>query len=295
MSDYDEWPPRMNYPPPMMSDHWQRELIHIAGLSPNGLPILRLEWGSVCTWTPYVKDLKYLHRTDENQTGWRIDIRDQASGTVVRSLKLPFKVDTLQLEQARECGPTEVAGLPFPLMEKVEIGIPRWWISRWIPPGIIGPWDDARRRVMGQVQDDLDMGPMPREGLYYLGFHSMWTHKPDHCCRRARGNRQKCFGFYRPPSDLDMLYVKEMWDHETKQPLTHNWQEAADEATIQRNLLRLTDAHTGRSKKEREEMKARIRDTFKTTKARFTARKGVDTFIFTPYDKIMSGTVVGSN
>lgn len=92
-----------------------------------------------------------------------------------------------------------------------------------------------------------------------------------------------------------MLYVKEMWDHETKQPLTHNWQEAADEATIQRNLLRLTDAHTGRSKKEREEMKARIRDTFKTTKARFTARKGVDTFIFTPYDKIMSGTVVGSN
>lgn len=293
MNNYDTWPPPANFPPPMVSDRWQRELIHIAGRSPNGLPILRLEWGSTCTWTPSVRDLKYLHRTDEKQIGWRVDIRDQSSGTTVRSVELPFRVDTLKLEQARECGPTEVAGLPFPRMEKVEIGVPRWWISRWIPPGIIGPWDDARKRVMGKVQDDLDMGPMPREGLYYLGFHSMWTHRKDKCCRAARARREKCFGFYRPPADIDMLFVAELWHNEKSQPLTHNWQEAADEATIQRNLLRLTDAHAERSKQERDDMKRRIRDTFKTHKAQFTARKGVDTWIFTPQDKIMPGTVIG--
>lgn len=290
--ELNDWPPRKNFPPPPISDRWQRELIQIAGRTPNGMPHLRLEWGGTCTWTQYTPEIKYLHRRDTEQAGWIIDIRDKDSGNVVRSVRLPLKTDTYQMEQAREHGPTEVAGIPYAVTKVVEIGIPRYWISQYSPPELLGPWGECRDRIKRNVRSDADMGPAPREGFYYLGFHGLWTHDSGRkCCQRARDSKSKCFGYYRPPAELDMMYIAALWK-ENLEDYRHDWREAPDEATMAKNLGRLVDKHQEVGRREREEMKLRIKDAFRTHKAQFTSQKKRDTWVFTPADKRMPGTII---
>jgi len=283
MNPLDIWPPQQNFSPPPITDRWQRELVRIAGLTPNGLPKLRLEWGSTATWTPYTSALKYLAYSRDRQVGWAIDYTDRDTGRWIRTRKFDLKVGSNTMDRARtEVKLGEVAGLPYPLMlYKEEIGIPRFWISQWFAPTLIGSWEEARRRVLDEVRNPAaDMGAFPREGIYYLGFHPIWVHERGRrCCDKAKEERRKCFGLFRPPSDLDMLYVESLWRKNLDEPYRHDWTEAPDELTMYQNLKRLADAHEKRSEKEREEMRLRIRDAYKSHKAKFTSRKGVDTFI----------------
>lgn len=276
-----DWPPRENYPPPPITDRWQRELIRIAGLNPYGGPKLRLEWGSSCTWTPYTKALKYLAYRRDRQIGWTIEYKDKDTGIVIRTRRFGLAVTASQMDKARaEVHHGEIAGLPFPdMLYNEEIGIPRWWIAQWFAPALIGPWDEARRRTL-DIHPEAEMGSFPREGIYMPGFHPIWEHDPGRkCCEEAKDRRGKCFGHYRTPSELDILYVESLWRQNLDEPYRHDWTEAPDELTMYQNLKRLADAQADRSAKEREEMRLRIRDAYKTHKARFTSRKKVDTFI----------------
>lgn len=290
MSTYNEWPPPQNYPPPQITDRWQRELVRIAGWTPNGLPKLRLEWGSTCTWTVHTKDLKYLHRRQDRQIGWTIDYKDRDFGSVLRTRKFGLRVSTEMMDRARsEVHLGEVASLPYPdMLYGEEIGIPRWWIAQWFAPSLVGSdtWAEARQRIR-EIRADVDMGAFPREGLYYLGFHPIWDHDSGRkCCSTAKDERRKCFGHYRPPAELDLLYVESLWKKNRDEPYRHDWTEAPDDLTMYQNLKRLAEANADRTAKEREEMRLRIRDTYNTHKARFTSRKGVDTFIIHRPDNV---------
>jgi len=279
---YDIWPPPRNFNPPQGCDWFQRQLINIAGLTPNGLPMLRLEWGSICTWTPFTRALKYLHRVIlQEQIGWHVDVCD-SSGRTVKTLTYPLKKEFGKLKAMLPDG--EEYGLPYPQMVyNQEIGVPRWWVSQYTPPEIIGPWDEARRRVMGTFGhpgQEADMGPMPREGFYFLGFHGIWRHVSHLCCERAKLERRKCFGLYREPSDLDLEYVQALWRRNYAETHTHDWRESPTPEAMRKNLMRIADTDKELKAKEREAMRLRIRSAFNTHKQRFTSRKGKSTWIF---------------
>lgn len=279
---FDTWPPPRNFNPPSGCDWFQRQLIQIAGLTPNGLPMLRLEWGSVATWTPYTRALKYLHRVvKEEQIGWHVDAHD-SSGRIVKTLTYPFKKEFGKLKAILPDG--EEYGLPYPQMiYNQEIGIPRWWISQYTPPEIIGPWDEVRRRTIenfGHPGQEADMGPMPREGFYFLGFHCIARQVPHVCCERARLERNRCFHLYREPSELDLEYVKALWQRNYSEAHTHDWREAPSAETMRKTLTNIVDANKELQKKDREAMKLRIKDAFNSHKQRFTSRKGKSTWIF---------------
>ena len=282
MNPYDEWPPPPGLPPPAVSDRWQKELVRIAGLTPTGLPHLRLEWGGTCTWTPATKDLKYLHRTQDRQIGWLLDIKD-SQGRVVRRRKFPMRISDTVMDRARaEVGLGEYAGLPYPeMLLNEQIGIPRFWISQFVPPSLVGPWDEVRHRVRDNagVGSGSDPGAFPREGMYYLGFHPIWDHdNARKCCALARERRGTCFGYYRPPSEVDTMYCAVLW-RENLQDYRHDWRDAPTPEEMRKNLMRLVDKHQEVEKKQREESKLRIRDVFKTHEGRFRSRKGVNRFI----------------
>lgn len=279
---YDQWPPERNYSPPLGCDWFQRELIRLAGLAPNGLPILRLEWGGTCTWTPYTKALKYLHRRVlQRQIGWHVDVRD-SSGRTVKTLTYPLRKEFGKLKAMLPDG--EEYGLPYPQMEyNQEIGICRFWVAQYTPPEIIGPWEEARYRVrqnLGHPGQEADMGPMPREGLYFLGFHCIARVVPHICCERAKAESRTCFHLYRDPSELDLEYCKALWQRSYAENHTYDWRQAPTPEAMAKNLMRIADDKKEIARKERDEMKLRIRDAFKTTKDRYTSRKGKSTFVF---------------
>jgi len=269
--ELDEWPPRRNYPPPLGIEKWQRELNRVAGFAPNGMPHLRFEWGCITTWTPYVKELKYLQRRDEVQTGWGVHVFGPDS-RIIRTLRFGLKADIPQ--------PSETYGIAFAIMEQIEIGIPRWWISQYTPPSLIGPWEEPRQKVLEEHGSKADMGSFPGEGMYYLGFHGLWHHEGRKCCELAKKqNGRKCFGYFRMPTELDILYVSSLWQSMERDVKDYDWTESADDRTMYRILKQLNDRHEKENKADREAMKARIRDTFKTHRGRLTARKGRDTFL----------------
>src|SRR5258708_37401373 len=113
-SELDIWPPKQNYMTPACMHRWQRELIDIAGLSPTGLPILRLEWGSTTTWTSRNRDLKYLQRKQERTIAWGVNVHN-ASGGVIKTLR--FSLDAKNIPQ-----PDKIYGLAYPINIEEEIG-----------------------------------------------------------------------------------------------------------------------------------------------------------------------------
>jgi len=276
---YDIWPPVKNFNPPPGTDWFQNSLNQIAGLAPNGLPLLRLEWGSTCQWTPESPYLKYLQRVIEaEQIGWLVDVRD-SSGRITKTLKIPCRKENGQMKATIPDG--EEYGLPYPWMVyNQEIGIPRHWVSQYIPPEIIGPWDEVRRRIKQNFGDKADIGPYPRQGFYFLGMHCIARRVPHQCCARAKQENRTCFHFYREPSELDLEYIKARWQQNYNASHTHDWREAPDETQMRRNLMRIIDAKQDIAKKEREEMKLRIRDAFQTHKAQFNSRKQKNTWVF---------------
>ncbi len=281
-SPFDVWPPERNFNPPPGGEWFQRELTRIAGLTPNGLPMLRLEWGSICTWTPYTKTLKYLQRRVlEEQVGWYMDVKGK-DGKVIKTLSFPLKKEFGKLKAILPDG--DEYGLPYPRMEyNQEIGVPRWWVSQYTPPEIIGPWEEVRQRVkrtLGHPGQEADMGPMPREGFYFLGWHCIARIVPHICCARAKREHRQCFHLYREPSELDLEYVRALWSRNYADTHDYDWRSAPSAEAMQKNLMRIADSKKELARKEREEMKLRIRDTFNTHKQRFTSRKGKSTFIF---------------
>lgn len=266
----NEWPPKQNYMPPPISSRWQRELINLAGRAPNGLPHLRLEWGCTTTWTPDVKELKYLQRRDTVQTGWGIHVHD-SEGRVVQTLHFGLK-DSLPLPQPSH-------GKVFAITEDIEIGIPRFWISQYIPPDLVGNWEEARKRVLEKVGSHADMRGRPNQGMYYLGFHGIWEHDSGRkCCEEAKTYRRKCFGHYRDPSDLDLLYCSHLWKSMKDHHWKYDWTQSADAETMNNTLDRLLSRHEKEEQKDYEAMRLRIRDAFKSHRGEFTSRKGRDTF-----------------
>lgn len=258
----DEWPPARPYSPPSVSSRFQKELIRIGGLAPNGMPILRLEWGGTCTWTPYVQELKYLQRRDKIQTGWLVDVRD-AAGNVVKTLKYGLRADLPE--------PSETYGLARPICQTIEIGIPRWWISQYQAPGIVGldSWDEARKRERDSLRLAADQGPAPREGFYYLGFHGIWR-TTTACCERAKEERRKCFHWYREPSDVDLLYVESLWRQHEQDLITCSWQDTPDDGTMLRILRRISNKREAEDAAWRADLKLRLRDVFNTFRKRIT-------------------------
>jgi hypothetical protein len=272
--EYDIWPPRQNFQPPLIVTRWQRELNLVAGFAPNGWPMLRLEWGSTCTWTNKTRDLKYSYSKRERQTGWGVHVYDK-SGNIIKTLQYGLKDNVPE--------PNKRYGCAFPINIKEEIGIPRFWISKYEPPSLIGDWNASRQNVLTNTNKTQDMGDAPNEGMYYIGYHMIAYHGSDGsgkmCCDKAKEERRKCIGLYRDPSDLDILYCSVLHQQATIEQKTHNWTEAADENTMRKVLMNLNQKKEDQTAKEREEMKLRIRDTFRTHRAKLTSRKGRDTFI----------------
>lgn len=268
---YDDWPPKENHQPPIISNRWQNELNRLAGFAPNGYPHLRLEWGCTTTWTAANKDLKYLYKRQTRQTGWGVHVYNDA-GEQIKTLRFKLN-DNIP-------PPDKNYGVAFPINIEEEIGIARYWISQYIPPSLVGPWDEARFRTINK-NPNADMGSFPREGMYYLGFHLLCRHDPK-CCTKAKDEKRKCFGYFRPPSDLDILYVSSLIKERDRDPAAHDWTESASDNDMYRTLKNLNNSRNERLEKEREEMKLRIRDAFKTHKGRFTSRKGKSSFIFLP-------------
>jgi hypothetical protein len=283
-SPYDEWPPKQAHRAPLISSRWQDELNRIAGFAPNGWPRLKLEWGGTATWTPYVRNLKYLYAVQTKTTGWGVHVKNDA-GDVISTLTFP--VDSRDIPE-----PSPRYGIAFPLTEEEEIGIPRFWITQYTPPSLLGSWEEARFKVNTESHGKLDMGQRPNEGMYYLGFHGIWHHEGGECCKAAQLERRKCFGYFREPSDLDMLYVKSLWREMEAEGYQHDWTESAQEKHMLKQLQKMYDDKQKVSKQERTAMKLRIRDAFKSHKAKITSRKGKDTWIFTPYDNNMPGTSI---
>lgn len=270
---YNIWPPSESFPCPSIVSRRQRELNLVAGFAPNGYPMLRLEWGSTCTMSETNADLKYYYSTRERQTGWGVHVFDSA-GNVIRTLNFTMKDKVPEPDKYRGCA--------FPIMIKEQIGIPRFWISQYIPPTLIGPWDEVRGRVLTNTNAKADIGEYPRHGFYWRGFHMLAQHGPNGsgvtCCTKANDGRVKCFGLYREPSELDILYCSELHKQATLNQDSHSWMEAADDTTMRKVLMNLNNKKEETAAKEREEMKLRIRDAFRTHRGRYTARKGVDTF-----------------
>lgn len=204
-----------------------------------------------------------------------------SEGRVVATKRYPFSKGSNSI-------PLPVDGaIAFPIYEKVEIGIPRFWIAQYYPPTLVGSWEESRRRVIANFGSHADMGPMPTEGIYYLGFHGLWSHDPSRkCCSEAVENRRKCFGFYREPSELDILYVESLYAQLKDEAPSHDWTQTADEKGMYKTLKNLNNNKDNTEAKKRDEMKLRIRDAFKTHKARYTTRKGKDTWIFTPHGNV---------
>lgn len=272
-SQLDKWPPVSNFSPPLISPEWQRKLNQIGGFARTGMPLLRLEWGSTCTWTNTNRDLKYLQRRDTKQVAWGVHVKNP-SGEVIKTLRLGLKANIPE--------PSEVYGMAFPITEEIEIGIPRWWISSYTPASLIGPWDEARYRLLSKIDSRADIGLFPQEGMYYLGFHLLAIHGSDgsgrRCCDKATEERRKCFGYYREPSELDILYVTAL-HNQAMDAIKGDWTKTADEKTMYQVLKNLNNTKENQSIKEREEMKLRIRDAFKSHKGRFTSRKGKSSWV----------------
>lgn len=275
----DVWPPERNFNPPTGVDWFQRRLNQIAGFAPNGLSMLRLEWGSTCQWTPTMSYLKYLQRTiEKEQIGWCVDVRD-SSGRIIKTLQIPCRKENGKMKATIPDG--QEYGIPYPWMVyNQEVGIPRFWISQYLPPEIIGPWDEVRRRIKTNFGDKADIGPYPREGFYFLGLHCIARRVPHLCCEKAKQENRTCFHFYREPGEIDLEYVRALWQRNYNENHTHDWREAPTPEIMAKNLMRIADSKKDIDRKEREEMKLRIKDAFRTTKARYTSRKGKSTFIF---------------
>src|SRR5258706_15964208 len=151
----NQWPPEI-ISPPAISTKWQRQLDAITGLTPNGMSHLRLEFGGTCTWTKNNRDLKYLQRNRDRQTGWSVSVKDD-SGRIVSNLTYPLGAKDIPQ-------PSERYGLASPIyIYGEQVGIPRWWISQYIPPPLVGPWEESRLRVRQMLGDKADMGEFPRE------------------------------------------------------------------------------------------------------------------------------------
>lgn len=276
---FNTWPPTRNFNPPQGMDWFQRGLNQIAGTAANGMPLLRLEWGSTAVWTPYTRSLKYLsHTIVKEQIGWHVDVKGP-DGKVAKTLTYPCRREGNLLKADLPDG--DQYGLPYPQMVyNQEIGIPRWWIASYIPPELLGSWDEARRRVLGRGNPgkENDMGPMPREGFYFIGWHCIARAVPHICCAAAKRERRHCFHLYREPADIDLEYVRVLVKRNATD--AHDWRYAPSEQTMRKAALNLIDSAKEIEKKEREQMRLRIRDAFTTHKQKFTSRKGKSTFIF---------------
>ncbi len=79
-----------------------------------------------------------------------------------------------------------------------------------------------------------------------------------------------------------LLYVESLWKLNKDDPYTHDWWEAPDEAAMFRNMKRMAERHNKASEADREEMKLRIRDTFRTYRTKLTSVQALVGRRFTP-------------
>jgi hypothetical protein len=286
-----------------MSSWLQDRLNSLAGFTPSGQPILRLEFGSTVTWTPGTRDLKYLHRRDSIQRGWKIDVRDTLTGITLQTVKFPQHAN-LPDPGPVPGNPSQTYGLPYADIEHdIEIGVPRYYVSHFTAGSLIGEWDEARWRVWSKLgiggatglvtQSKVpgqkvhgDMGPRP-DGMYYLGFHGIAEQVPHICCEAARQETKKavwerggdeinvpaprkCFHLFRMPSEIDLLYIEMMWKLAKEELYQHEWTEYASEREILRTCRRMADHYAKQDKTFTDNMRLRIKDAMRTNRYRLT-------------------------
>lgn len=162
-----------NLPAPCDIRWFQRKLDQIMGKELNGKSRCRLVWGM---------DMERARVWDHYHRQWRA---------------------SYPLHKHRE---TELF-VPARLQKWRDIGTPRWFIERYIPPDIacIG-W-----QVSGFDSEGIEyFDPAPVDGLYESFFDGqLANHDPNQrCCELARSLYKPCIGYYREPDEYDLTIIR---------------------------------------------------------------------------------------
>ena len=94
------------------------------------------------------------------------------------------------------------------LYEWNDIGTPRWFIERYLPPDVacIG-WE-----VEGRDSEGIEFyDPLPVDGLYEPLFDGQLANHDANlgCCRDAKRRNEPCIGYYREPDSYDLRLLRE--------------------------------------------------------------------------------------
>lgn len=268
-AELDQWPPEQNWAPPAISNRFQQELVTIAGRAPNKLPILRLEWGGTCKVTSHVPYLKYQYRWASRLAKWIVDERD-AKGNVKRTHTYPPTKEP----------PPITRGIPRPVYERFEIGVPRWFVAQYIPPDLLGDWETTRKKF--EMDNGVDaMGQFPRDGFYWWGFHCI-AHHEDGCCLRATQRNEKCFGLYRAPGDIDLKYIRALNELNMADKWKYHWTDAPTPDAVAERVKMMESNQREQYEKDKAERREIIRDAIRTHEKRLTGEgHGPDLFKYT--------------
>jgi len=266
---HTHWPPRANFAPPDIDlDRFQKELTGIAGLSPNGLPILRLVWGQSERQIFEGRErMKYIFSSTEYLEAWEISFFSR-KGKIKRVQRL-----------APSPTPPSVGrgGLLRPVVGHTDIGIPRWMIEQWFPPEIAcADWEDERWAWVSGERVDV-LGPAPREGLYMDAFYTIAEHR-DECCRTAQSKRWRCFGHYRAPARIDIEYASAVWQMNLKEPHTYSWTEVPPTRVVRQVIKERYREIREESEKRRVENRRRMFESMRSASGRLCSEgHGLDT------------------
>jgi len=170
-----------NLPPPCDVKWFQRKLDKIMGKEINGKSRLRIVWGM---------DMEKARVWDHYSRQWR-------AAYPLRMFRKPkvWLPPGMRISRAA--------------YEWSDIGTPRWFIERFIPPDVccIG-WE-----VTGKDSEGIEFyDPLPVDGLYEPLFDGQLA---DHdanlgCCRIARSCNKPCIGYYREPDEFDLQLIRGM-------------------------------------------------------------------------------------
>jgi len=169
-----------NSPPPDDAGWFQKALNRIFGLHSNGYSKFRIVYG---------QDLSEGRALDWDHTRhiWR-----------ARYILYTSKKSELYLPKGEMVFRTRWV--------YEDIGVPRWFIERYIPPEIA-----CRGWVVKGIDSEGDYfyDPKPVKGLYESFADSMIADHTPWCCAEATERNELCYGTYRAPDDADLDAVRE--------------------------------------------------------------------------------------
>lgn len=229
----EKWPPVANEPRPYVDPAFERELAKIAGSTLDGKPRLRLVWGQSPEATIFYcgrQRMRYIHHFSEKMVGWEAIWYDKG-GKEQHRKRYPLTLEPPKADGAR---------FVRPIIETVDVGIPRWFIEQYMPPEVAcAGWHSQRYTTdfeKGEMVDEL--GPPPTQGMYEEAFHMIADHAK--CCPKQKKNG--CPGFYRAPDQRDLEFVKYCWYAMNQEPYRYGWEQMPPpEVLKQDNRDRWTD------------------------------------------------------